>query len=152
MADEYRVAFVVAGDEAEWRELFSGYAEFYGTRLEASVAEAVWGWLLDAGHPLEGLLARDAGGEAIGIVHFRACPRSLSGGDIGFVDDMFIAPAARGSGAADAMVSYLQAVASARGWPLLRWITQDFNARGRALYDRYTGGPSDFIMYQLPIE
>jgi hypothetical protein len=33
-------------------------------------------------------------------------------------------------------------------WPTIRWITQHFNERGRAFYDRYTGGPSDFIMYQ----
>ncbi|MEX2366478.1 MAG: GNAT family N-acetyltransferase, partial [Pseudohongiellaceae bacterium] len=78
-----------------------------------------------------------------------ACPRPLGGCDMGFLDDMFVSPDARGSGAADALFAGLQALAEERGWPALRWITQHFNERARAFYDRYTGGPSDFIMYQL---
>jgi len=38
--------------------------------------------------------------------------------------------------------------AERRGWTAFRWITQHFNGRGRAFYDRYTGGPTDFIMSQ----
>jgi GNAT superfamily N-acetyltransferase len=61
---------------------------------------------------------------------------------------MFILPEARGSGAADALFSALKSLATTLRWPTIRWITQHFNKRGRAFYDRYTGGPSDFIMYQ----
>jgi ribosomal protein S18 acetylase RimI-like enzyme len=91
---------------------------------------------------------RDEGGDIVGFAHVRACPRPLGGCDIGFLDDMFVAPEARGSGAADALFEGLRALAAERGWPALRWITQHFNERGRAFYDRYTAGPSDFIMYQ----
>jgi len=50
--------------------------------------------------------------------------------------------------AGDALIIALKDLAAKRGWPVIRWITQHFNERGRAFYDRYTGGPSDFIMYQ----
>ena len=50
--------------------------------------------------------------------------------------------------AADALFAALRDLAAERGWPAIRWVTQHFNARGRAFYDRYTGGPSDFILYQ----
>ncbi|TVP57898.1 MAG: GNAT family N-acetyltransferase [Halomonadaceae bacterium] len=62
---------------------------------------------------------------------------------------MFVAPDARETGAADALVTRLQELARERDWPAVRCITQHFNERGRAFYDRYTGGPSDFIVYQM---
>ena len=146
---DYHVGFLSTDDKSEWRALFQGYADFYKTTMTDEVADQVWDWLLDPHHVFEGLIVRNDQGQALGIAHVRACPRSLSGCDIGFVDDMFVDPNARGSGAADALVAKLLDLAEERGWPSIRWVTQHFNERGRAFYDRYTGGPSDFIMYQL---
>jgi GNAT superfamily N-acetyltransferase len=145
---EFRTNFVSAEDKADWRVLIDGYADFYAVAMNDEIADRVWTWLLDPSHVLEGLLTRDSNGLAVGIAHVRACPRSLGGYDIGFLDDIFVLPEARGSGAADAMFAALKDIATNRGWPTIRWITQHFNERGRAFYDRYTGGPSDFIMYQ----
>jgi GNAT superfamily N-acetyltransferase len=142
------VTFVAEHDQADWRVLFGGYADFYGVPIDDTIANRVWAWLLDPNHVLEGLVVRDEGGRVVGFVHVRACPRPLGGGDIDFLDDMFVAPEARGSGAADALFEGLRALAQERGWPSVRWITQHFNERGRAFYDRYTKGPSDFILYQ----
>jgi len=149
--EDYLVSFVASDDQAEWRSLFEGYAEFYKTPLTDQITDRVWRWLMDPSNVFEGLIVRDSQNKALGIAHVRACPRSLSGCDIGFVDDMFIDPAARGSGAADALVARLENLAEERGWPLIRWVTQHFNERGRAFYDRYTGGPTDFIMYQMKL-
>lgn len=145
---KFRTNFVSAVDKADWRVLFDGYADFYAVAMNDEVADRVWTWLLDPSHVLEGLLTRDSNGLAVGIAHVRACPRSLGGYDIGFLDDIFVLPEARGSGVADAMFAALKDFAVNRGWPTIRWITQNFNERGRAFYDRYTGGPSDFILYQ----
>jgi GNAT superfamily N-acetyltransferase len=144
----YSTEFVTESDKAEWRPLFDGYAEFYGVPMDDTIADTVWNWLLDPNHVLEGMLTRDESGKAVGFVHVRACPRPLGGCDVGFLDDMFVEPEARGSGAADALFAALEELAEARGWPAIRWITQHYNERGRAFYDRYTEGPSDFIMYQ----
>lgn len=150
--EEHRVNFVTVDDKRDWRPLFDGYAEFYKTPITDQIADQVWDWLLDPAHELEGLIARNQEGKALGIAHVRACPRSLAGGYIGFLDDMFVAPEARGMGVADAIFSRLNKLAQERGWSALRWITQHFNERGRAFYDRHTGGPSDFIVYQLKSE
>ncbi len=144
----FRISFVTENDKAQWRVLFNGYADFYSVPMDDATAERVWAWLLDPGHVLEGLVARDEGGAIVGLAHVRACPRPLGGCDIGFLDDLYVLPEARGSGAADALFEALRALAAERGWPALRWITQHFNERGRAFYDRYTSGPSDFIVYQ----
>jgi len=147
MAD-FTTEFVSESDKAEWRVLFDGYADFYGVPMDNAIADEVWRWLLDPNHVLEGLLTRDAAGRAVGLAHVRACPRPLGACEVGFLDDMFVSPQARGSGAADAVFEALGRLAAERGWPAIRWITQHFNTRGRGFYDRYTGGPSDFIMYQ----
>jgi len=144
----YKISFVTEDDRDQWRVLFDGYADFYGVPMDDATANKVWGWLLDQNHVLEALVVRQEGGHIVGFAHVRACPRPLGGCDIGFLDDMYIVPEVRGSGAADVLFEGLRALAIERGWPALRWITQHFNERGRAFYDRYTDGPSDFIMYQ----
>ena len=149
--NEYHARALLADDESDWQRLFAGYADFYGVALDQSTADRVWGWLLDPGHVLEGLMLRDREDRAVGLAHVRGCPRPLAGGDIGFLDDLFVAPEARGSGAADVLFAALESLAADRGWPTIRWLTQSFNHRGRAFYDRYTGGPSDFIMYQWQV-
>ena len=138
---------VTTDDQAVWRELFNGYAAFYGAPMNDEIAQRVWRWLHDPEHVLEGIVVEDAAGQVVGFVHVRACPRPLGGNEIGFLDDMFVDPAARGSGAADALFTALRELAERRGWPAVRWVTQHFNERGRGFYDRYTNGPSDFILY-----
>jgi len=145
---EITVRHVRVDDHDDWRPLFEGYADFYRATLTDAVADRVWAWLLDPQHVLEGLIARDSAGHAVGIAHVRACPRPLAGRDMGFLDDLYVDPAARGSGAADALMAALADLAAQRGWPVIRWLTQEYNYRGRAFYDRYTGGRSDFLMYQ----
>jgi len=145
---DFHSRFVEPEDRAQWRGLFDGYAAFYGITMDDETAGRVWQWLLDPAHVLEGLLAIDTNERAVGLAHVRACPRPLGGCDIGFLDDMFVTAEARGSGAADALFAALGELATERGWPAIRWVTQRFNERGRAFYDRYTHGPTDFILYQ----
>ena len=144
---QFTTCAIAATDYADWKPLFYGYAEFYKTAMNDRIADTVWQWLCDDQHVLEGLLTRDDNGAAVAMAHIRACPRPLAGGEIGFLDDMFVAPEARGHGAADALFAALRERAIERGWPAIRWVTQHFNARGRGFYDKYTDGPSDFIMY-----
>jgi len=147
MASTFRTRFVRRGDESQWRRLFDGYAAFYETPIDDAAAGRVWRWLNDPKHVLEGLVVDDGAGRLVGLAHVRNCPRPLGGNEIGFLDDMFVEPGARGSGAADALFEALQELARKRGWPMIRWATQHFNERARAFYDRYTDGPSDFILY-----
>lgn len=147
MAQPFRTRFVRPADESAWRVLFNGYADFYGVTMNDAIAGRVWRWLNDPQHVLEGLVVEDGRRQLVGLAHVRNCPRPLGGNEIGFLDDMYVLPEARGTGAADALFEALRELARKRGWPMLRWATQHFNERGRGFYDRYTGGPSDFILY-----
>ena len=54
----------------------------------------------------------------------------------GFLDDLFVDPAHRGSGAARALIDAVAAEGRQRGWTVIRWITAEDNYRARGLYDQ----------------
>jgi GNAT superfamily N-acetyltransferase len=130
-----KIRAVRASDKAEWAALYAGYAAFYKVEQTEAMRETVWGWLMDAEHSTEGLVA-EVDGSLLGLAHFRPYARPLSASTGGFLDDLFVAPAARGSGGAEALIKALAALGRARGWSVIRWITAEDNYRARALYDR----------------
>ena len=135
-------------DRADWERLYRGYAEYYGMPMDATILDTVWGWIQSSDAPLQGLLARTDAGEAIGLMHFRAMPSPLRGANIGFLDDLFLAPDHRGSGAVDEMLDELREEARRQGWPFVRWITREHNYRARGVYDRHATR-TDWLTYQL---
>ncbi|WP_075998117.1 GNAT family N-acetyltransferase [Salaquimonas pukyongi] len=123
-------------DRGEWEKLYQGYAEFYGTEQSAEMRARVWSWLFDPDHEVEGLVAEEDDGRLIGLTHFRPFARPLAAATGGFLDDLFVDPAARGSGAAAALIDGVREEGARRGWSLIRWITAEDNYRARGLYDR----------------
>ncbi len=133
---DLRVRAPAEWDFERWRELYRGYAAFYRTVLDDEVAERVWTWIQDPAHDLECVAAEDADGRLVGIAHFRAFPRPLLGSAGGFLDDLFVEPEARGTGAGGALLAEVRRIAGVRGWSTVRWITADDNHRARARYDQ----------------
>jgi GNAT superfamily N-acetyltransferase len=128
------VRAVSAADRAAWDVLYAGYAAFYGVDQTGAMRDRVWGWLMDPGHEVRGFVAEAAG--LVGLAHVRAFARPLSATVGGFMDDLFVAPDARGTGAAEALIAAVRAHGVAQGWSVIRWITAEDNARARAVYDR----------------
>jgi GNAT superfamily N-acetyltransferase len=121
--------------KADWRRLYDGYAAHYKREMTDKIANAVWGWINNPAHELEGAIAL-LDGKPVGLAHFRRMPSPLRGADVGFLDDLFVDPSVRGSGAAAALLAHVRSVAADRGWELTRWITADDNYRARTLYDK----------------
>ncbi|MFE6870412.1 GNAT family N-acetyltransferase [Kitasatospora sp. NPDC057692] len=136
-------------DFEAWRELFRGYCAFYRVPAPDEKAGLVWSWLTDPAHELDGLLVRDADGTPVGLAHYRPFVRPLHGAVAGFLDDLFVAPAARGSGAVDLLLARLREIAAERGWNAVRWITAEDNYRARGLYDR-VATRIPFVTYDMP--
>lgn len=133
---EITIAPLAPEHHAAWEALYAGYAEFYGVAQTPAMRDTVWGWLMSEAHEVEGLGALDADGRLVGITHFRPFARPLAASTGGFLDDIFVAPEARGSGAADALIQAVAAEGRARGWSVVRWITAESNSRARKVYDR----------------
>lgn len=141
---------VATGPEhrAEWNQLYAGYAAFYRVVQTEEMRDRVWSWLMDPEHEVEGLVALDEMGRAVGLAHFRSFARPLSATTGGFLDDLFVAETARGSGAAEALIRRIAAIGRERGWSVIRWITAEDNARARKLYDRLAR-KTDWVTYDL---
>jgi GNAT superfamily N-acetyltransferase len=65
------------------------------------------------------------------------------------MNDLFVAPQARGTGAADALVQACREHAATRGAVWLGWQTAKDNGRAQAVYDRVGGERSEWIDYGL---
>ncbi len=126
---------IADADRVDWERLYAGYADFYRVTQTPEMRARVWSWIHDPAHQTEGLVAL-LDGKPVGIAHFRAFARPLSATTGGFLDDLFVDPDARGSGAADALISAIADIGRSRGWSVIRWITAEDNARARKVYDR----------------
>ena len=144
-----RVRRVAPEDRAAWDRLYAGYAGFYGVEQTSGMRDRVWAWLHDPSHEVEGFVAEGEGG-LVGLAHVRAFARPLSASTGGFLDDLFVDPAARGSGAAQALIGAVAEEGRRRGWSVVRWITARDNARARAVYDRLAA-ETPWVTYDLKL-
>jgi GNAT superfamily N-acetyltransferase len=136
MADKLTIRPISSTDRAGWDRLYAGYAAFYLVSQTDEMRDRVWSWLMESTSEVNGLVAEDSDGKLIGLAHFRPFARPLSATVGGFLDDLFVDPDARGSGAADGLMEALKAEGVKRGWTVIRWITAEDNYRARKLYDR----------------
>ena len=74
-------------------------------------------------------------GRLAGFALYYDLPEAISGRRAGQLDDMYVDPAARGFGAARALIGHLAAEGARRGWVHLRWMAPDASPAAR-LYDR----------------
>ena len=124
-----------AEDRTAWDALYAGYARFYKVDQTEAMRDRVWSWLMDPDHEVKGLIA-EQDGTPIGLTHYRPFFSPLRAAQSCFLDDLFVDPDARGSGAAQALIDGVVEVARTKGWLVVRWITADNNYRARGVYDR----------------
>ena len=129
------VRSVTSDDKAAWDILYQGYAKFYGVDQTQEMRGRVWGWITNPNHEVNCFVA-EQNGTLIGLTHYRSFFSPLSANIKGFLDDLFVDPATRGSGAAQALIEAVSAHGREKGWAVIRWTTADDNYRARGVYDR----------------
>ncbi|MGZ6675396.1 MAG: GNAT family N-acetyltransferase, partial [Solirubrobacteraceae bacterium] len=98
------------------------------------------------------LIARDESVRAIGFATLFWTWSTTRAARIGVMNDLFVAPGARGAGAADALIAACLERCRAHGAALLAWRTAPDNDRAQAVYDRVGGRRSQWLDYDLPVE
>lgn len=132
----------VRNDEFDaWTRLYRGYAAFYETPTSDNHQRLIWSWIHDSGAviALVAVPVDTAGneiGEPQGLAHLREWVRPLRGVIAGYLDDLFVEPEHRGSGAVDVLYEAMSRLAIERDWAIVRWTTADDNYRARSVYDR----------------
>ena len=134
---------LAAEDYAAWHPLWEGYLSFY--RYEGEPPQ-VFERLLTQ-EDLAGLLAVGSEGRVIGLAHVVFHASTWSDEPVAYLNDLYVDPAARGSGAGRALIEATYALAAERGCREIYWHTQEFNAPARSLYDTVAGLTS-FRVYE----
>jgi GNAT superfamily N-acetyltransferase len=90
-------------DRSAWDALYQAYAQFYDVPQTPQMRATVWDWINDPTNEVNAFVADDDG-TLVGIAHYRAFMRPLAAATGLFLDDLFVSPTARGTGAAAALI------------------------------------------------
>jgi GNAT superfamily N-acetyltransferase len=134
-------------DRAPWEVLARGYKAFYETEVPDEGYEQTWQRLLRDGeiHAIGAWLD----GTLVGIAHYLV-HATIWEADACYLQDLFVNEAARGQGAARALIERVAEESRRLGATRFYWQTKQDNATARALYDkvaRFHG----FIRYDYPL-
>ena len=96
------------------------------------------------------LLARSEG-RAVGFATIFWSWATTSAERIGVMNDLFVAPEARGTGLAAALIEACRTECAARGAGTLTWQTAPDNAAAMKVYDRVGATREEWVDYWLPV-
>ncbi|MGR3711720.1 MAG: GNAT family N-acetyltransferase [Shimia sp.] len=134
-------------DEADWRRLWTAYLAFYETTLPEEVYVSTLDRLLGDGPQDFTCLIAEIDGVPVGLTHYLFHRNAWKIENVCYLQDLYADPAARGTGVGRALIEAVYAAADASGAGSVYWLTQDFNATARRLYDR-VARHTPFIKYQ----
>lgn len=125
-----------------WQPLWDGYLAFYRETLDAAVTDDVFARLTDDGDAMAGFLFSD-----VGLAHVILHPSTWTTGLYAYLEDLYVAPAGRGTGAGQALIEAVYAHADTLGIDHVYWHTQEYNGAARSLYDQ-VGRRTSFVVYE----
>jgi GNAT superfamily N-acetyltransferase len=146
------VTRVGEADLDELMPLVRGYCDFYDVSPSDEDLLALARALI-ADPKREGvqLIARDDD-SAVGFATIYWSWATTIAARIGVMNDLFVAPAARGSGAAQALIGACVEECRAYGAKLLTWQTAPANERAQRVYERIGAKRSQWVDYSLEVQ
>ena len=134
-------------DWDDWRALWRGYLDFYRDDVSEETGRATFDSLC-RGHDMFGLIALDDEARGVGIANCVLHATTWSRQPTCYLEDLFVAPAARGRDLGRALLAAVKQEATARGAGRVYWHTQQYNGRARSLYDQVARLTS-FAVYEM---
>ena len=146
MASNIDIRPVGPDERAAWEPLWKGYLDFYKTSVPKEVYDTTWARLQDRNEPMW-LLGAYVDGKLLGIVHYLYHRSCWTVGNYCYLQDLFVAEAARKLGLGRALIEAVYREARKDGASRVHWLTHETNATARALYDTLADRPG-FIQYR----
>jgi GNAT superfamily N-acetyltransferase len=141
---------LAVNDRVGWETLFQAYGKFYKTDYTPALIDANWRRLHDPGVGLHGLVAVTETGALVGLLHYIPHLHTNSARHVAYLEDLFVAPDARGQRAGEKLIDALVDIGKTAGWYRIYWHTHADNATARKLYDR-VAKLSAFVRYDIPL-
>jgi GNAT superfamily N-acetyltransferase len=146
----YSLELVSEKDLGDLLPLMRAYCDFYGTApSDAELLALSRAAIADPEHEGVQLIARDPRGAAVGFASVFWSWDTTEAARIAIMNDLYVAPQARGTGLADALIALCTERAAARGARRLEWETGPDNLRAQAVYDRVGGVREPWLVYTL---
>jgi len=127
---------ITQADNAAWRALWTAYLEFYEATVPEEVYTTTFARLLSDDHPDQNGFLAVQDGTPVGLVHYIYHAHNWRTDQVCYLQDLYADPSVRGTGVGRKLIEAVYAQADADGRPSVYWMTQDFNAEARKLYDR----------------
>jgi GNAT superfamily N-acetyltransferase len=134
----------------EMMPLIRAYCEFYETEPKDEGIRKMFEILIT--DPSQGavFIAR-ADGTAVGFATLDWKWSSLKGARIGYLEDLFVDPDARGKGIADALIEVCAGRCRELGMPAMSWQTAPDNLRAQQVYNRTGAEAETYLEYDLEL-
>jgi len=150
--DSHSIQVAGEADLEDLLPLMRGYCDFYGTQPDDEALLALSRALLaDSEHEGIQLIARGEGGAAVGFATIFWTWSTTRAERIGVMNDLYVHPAARGTGLADRLIAACVEECRTRGASRLEWQTAPDNARAQAVYDRVGGVKEQWLDYGIDV-
>lgn len=127
---------IKAEDKQRWLVLWQGYLDFYKTVVPVEQTERTWTRIMDSDFNMKCAVA-ERDGTLVGFTTYNLQNSTWSPDGHCYLEDLFVDPAVRGSGAGRALIDYVKAFAIENKCSRLYWNTDEDNETARKLYDTY---------------
>jgi GNAT superfamily N-acetyltransferase len=133
-------------ERGAWQPLWHDYLTFYESQVSPETTDILWQRFHDPNEPMF-VLGAFSDDRLVGIVQYLFHRSCWTIGDYCYLQDLFVAPGARGLGAGRALIEAVEQAARAHGASRVHWLTREDNHAARALYDKLADR-SGFIQYR----
>ena len=125
---------LAVADKTAWLPLWAGYLEFYRTSVAPEVTETAFARLTGLDEDMFGFVA-ERDGRVVGIAHCILHRTTSMMGKHLYLNDLFVSPDLRRSGAGRALIEAVYRHADEIRAAHVYWLTHESNATARKLYD-----------------
>lgn len=143
---------VTESDLVDLLPLMRGYCDFYHVApTDDSLLTMSRALIADPVNEGVQFIARLDSGEAVGFATVFWSWTTTSGGRLAVMNDLFLTPAARGSGIAAELIETCRAAALEYGAVELNWLTALDNARAQGVYNKTGASRATWYEYSIAL-
>ena len=143
---------VTAADLPDLLPLVRAYCDFYDVSpSDEALLEVSRALIADPDRDGVQLIARGDGEGAVGFATVYWSWDTLIAARVGIMHDLFVIPAARGTGIADLLIGACVEECRRRGAAKIGWQTASDNARAQRVYERVGATRDEWVDYWLAV-
>lgn len=147
-----KIAVVREGDIADLLPLMRAYSEFYDVTPDDTRLLGITRMLIAEPHEGVQFIARGEAGEALGFATVYLTWETLDAGRLAVMNDLYVAPDARGRGLGAALIEECRRFAGERLAGKLAWQTAPDNDVAQRLYESVGATREQWVDYHLRVK